>query len=206
MIHLRVVFALSLFITGSNAFAPSSTSLMTNVPKTSMSSETKLFSMTPVSDNPFDQFVDNIKIRIRIAQESNASGAGNKQVIADVIAGEYDSAPIMKQIDDLVSSSPCVMFTWEASPSCKKAVEAFSMMGADVKICRLDDPWSEGNIMRSALGKKYGRSSVPFVFINGEYIGGFDDGTGDKAPGMVDMAFKGTLRPKLAKAGAMMLD
>ena len=76
-------------------------------------------------------------------------------------------------------------------------------MGADVKIVRLDDPWSEGNPMRAQLGKMVGRTSVPFVFINGEYIGGFDGGIDDNAPGMVDLAFQGTLRTKLSDAGAM---
>jgi len=95
------------------------------------------------------------------------------------------------------------MFTWESSPSCKKAVEAFKTIDANVKIVRLDDPWSEGNPIRAALGRKVGRSSVPFVFIGGKYVGGFDGGTGDEAPGMVDLAFKGTLRDMLADAGAM---
>lgn len=95
------------------------------------------------------------------------------------------------------------MFTWESSPSCKKAVEAFKTMKANVKIVRLDDPWDEGNPMRAVLGKKVGRTSVPFVFIDGEYIGGFDGGINDKACGMVDLAFKGELRDMLEKAGAM---
>merc|ERR1711920_494956 len=109
----------------------------------------------------------------------------------------------MGKIDEAIASAPCVMFTWESSPSCKKAVEAFKTIGADVKIVRLDDPWSEGNPLRATLGKRFGRTSVPFVFIDGEYIGGFDGGVSDDAPGMVDLAFKGTLRSKLHEAGAM---
>jgi len=101
------------------------------------------------------------------------------------------------------------MFTWEQSPSCKKAVEAFDVMGAKVTIVRLDDPWSEGNPMRAELGKMVGRTSVPFVFLDGEYIGGYDGGleSGDDemsaAPGMVALAFKGTLREKLESVGAL---
>jgi glutaredoxin 3 len=87
------------------------------------------------------------------------------------------------------------MFTWEASPSCKQAIEAFETMNANVKIIRLDDPWSEGNPIRAALGRKVGRSSVPCVFLEGKYVGGYDS--------MVDLAFKGTLRDMLSDAGAM---
>ena len=57
--------------------------------------------------------------------------------------------------------------------------------------------------MRAVLGKRCGRTSVPFVYVNGEFIGGFDGGSSDDAPGMVALAFKGTLRSKLADAGAM---
>lgn len=94
------------------------------------------------------------------------------------------------------------MFTWEKSPSCVKAVEAFDMMGVDYKIVRLDDPWSKGNPMRAELGKKVGRTSVPFVFISGKYVGGYDGGL-ENAPGLVKMAFQGTLRSSLADAGAL---
>ena len=96
-----------------------------------------------------------------------------------------------------------VMFTWDASPSCKQAVKAFQTINVNVKIIRLDDPWSEGNPVRAALGKKVGRTSVPFIFIGGQYVGGYDGGTGDESPGIVDMAFKGKLRDMLKDAGAM---
>jgi glutaredoxin len=97
------------------------------------------------------------------------------------------------------------MFTWEKSPSCVKAVEAFDMMNVDYKIVRLDDPWSKGNPIRAELGKRVGRTSVPFVFIDGKYVGGYDGGLdGDaSAPGMVKMAFQGTLRSSLEKVGAL---
>mmetsp|Transcript_15958 Transcript_15958/g.23347 ORF Transcript_15958/g.23347 Transcript_15958/m.23347 type:complete len:199 (+) Transcript_15958:114-710(+) len=196
---IQKLLLLPILILQTHAFAPS----LVSSPKLT---STQLYSMVPASDNPLDQFIDGIKTRVRIAQDSNAAGNSGKQVFADVIAGDYDSAPIVEKIESLASSAPCVMFTWESSPSCKQAVEAFKTMGAEVKICRLDDPWSEGNIMRAELGKKVGRTSVPFVFINGKYVGGFDGGTGNDAPGLVDLAFRGSLRPMLAKAGAMMLD
>ena len=62
------------------------------------------------------------------------------------------------------------MYTWESSPSCKKAIEAFDVIGAKVKIVRLDDPWSEGNNIRAVLGRKVKRTSVPFIFIDGTYM------------------------------------
>ena len=152
-----------------------------------------------------DGIVENLQTSLRIFQESNAQGYDFKQTLANVLAGDYDAAAIQAQIDADIASAPCVMFTWERSPSCVKAVQAVEVMGlADsdqVKIVRLDDPWDEGNPIRAELGKRVGRTSVPIIFIGGEYVGGFDGGVSDAAPGIQSMAFQGTLRPKLEQAG-----
>lgn len=150
-----------------------------------------------------DDLVDTIKTRFNIFQKSREQGYSGKQIIADVIAGEYDSEKTKEKMEELIKSAPCVMFTWEKSPSCVKAIRAFDLLNANVIVYRLDDPWSEGNPLRAELGKAVGRTSVPFVFINGEYIGGYDDGTGDDKPGMVDLAFKGKLHDLLKEAGAL---
>eukprot|EP00527_Entomoneis_sp_CCMP2396_P002750 CAMPEP_0198143536 /NCGR_PEP_ID=MMETSP1443-20131203/8497_1 /TAXON_ID=186043 /ORGANISM="Entomoneis sp., Strain CCMP2396" /LENGTH=216 /DNA_ID=CAMNT_0043806787 /DNA_START=71 /DNA_END=721 /DNA_ORIENTATION=+ len=150
-----------------------------------------------------DGIVEKLQTSLRIAQDSNAKGYDFKQTLANVLAGEYDEAAIQAQIDADIASAPCVMFTWERSPSCVKAVEALEVMGIDdqVKIVRLDDPWDKGNPIRAELGKRVGRSSVPIIFIGGDYVGGFDGGVSDAAPGIQSMAFQGTFRPKLEQAG-----
>ena len=148
-------------------------------------------------------FVDGIQKSFKIARESASSGADFKQIIANVLAGEYDADAVNEKLDDLVASAPSVMFIWEASPFSKKAIRAMEMTGADVKIVRLDDPWEEGNPMRAELGKRVGRTSVPCIFIGGEYIGGYDGGVGEESPGMIDLAFQGKLIPKLEAAKAL---
>jgi glutaredoxin-related protein len=150
-----------------------------------------------------DDLMDNIKTRFNVFQKSREQGYSGKQIIADVIAGEYNSEKTKEKMEELINSAPCVVFTWERSPSCVKALKAFDLMNANVKIYRLDDPWSEGNQLRADFGKRVGRTSVPFVFIDGEYIGGYDGGTGEDKPGMVDLAFKGTLQTLLKNAGAI---
>lgn len=152
-------------------------------------------------------FLDNLqttlKRSVRIFQESNKQGYDFKQSLANVLAGDYDEAAAKAKIEDAIQSAPCVMFTWERSPSCVKAVEAFTTMKIfdQVKIVPLDDPWDEGNPLRAELGKKVGRSSVPFIFIGGEYVGGFDGGVSEAAPGIQTMSFTGKLRPALETAG-----
>lgn len=159
---------------------------------------------TPSSDESFvDSVVSNVQKSIKIAQDSSASGASFKQTIANVLAGEYDADAVNSKLDKLIASAPCVVFIWEASPFSKKAIAALEVAGADFEIIRLDDPWSEGNPLRAELGRKTGRPTVPSIWIGGEYCGGFDGGTGEDSPGIVDLAFRGTLRPKLEAAGAL---
>ena len=138
---------------------------------------------------------------------SSLQESGNfKQAIADVIAGDFDRESTRKVIDEKIASGACVMFSWEVSPSCRKAKALLEDIGVDLTVVRLDDPWEEGNKLRSELGRMVGQSSVPAIFVNGEYVGGCDDGPTEQAPGVIPLAFQGKLRAKLIKAGALEKD
>lgn len=193
---MKSILLLPLLLASGQAFL-STSSLTPTAQKSSLGSSS--------SSSDSNSFVDAIQTSFRIAQESNAEGNGFKQILADVLAGDnYDKEAISSGIEETIASAPCVMYTWESSPSCKKAVEAFETIGADVKIVRLDNPWEEGNPIRAVLGRKVGRTSVPFIFVGGKYIGGFDGGIdSENASGMVDLAFQGKLRDMLSEAGAM---
>ncbi|KAL3817518.1 hypothetical protein ACHAXA_003691 [Cyclostephanos tholiformis] len=150
-----------------------------------------------------NSLIDDLSRRFQLFQKSRSEGFDFKQSTAIAIAGEYDALEVRNKIKESIDSAPCVMFTWEASPSCKKAIKYLDIAGASYKIVRLDDPWSEGNPIRAELGKMVGRSSVPAIFMGGQYVGGFDGGVGEESPGILDMAFKGTLREKLKEVGAL---
>ena len=192
------VFIISCFLLEhSNGFAP-----QPFVPpphtKSTYSSSSLASSTTDVS------FVDNITQRYQLFQKSRSEGYDFKQSTAIAIAGEYDEESVQKKIQEEISSAPVVMFTWEASPACKKAIKYLDIAGASYKIVRLDDPWSEGNPIRAELGKMNGRSSVPAIFIGGQYVGGFDAGVDSEAsPGILEMAFKGILQERLKEVGAL---
>jgi glutaredoxin len=139
----------------------------------------------------------------RLFQQSKAEGSDFKQAVADAIAGEYDKDAVTAEVKALASSAPLVLFTWESSPSCTKAIKYLAeVQGVQPTIVRLDDPWSKGNPMRAALGKLTGRSSVPSIWIGGEYVGGYEDGPSADAPGLAPLAFRNQLYPKLEAAGA----
>ncbi|KAL3935385.1 MAG: hypothetical protein SGBAC_009094, partial [Bacillariaceae sp.] len=212
------LLGLALLVGTCEAFAPSSAC---TAAVGSRSSTTSLFE-SPSSPSPstedkeedkeeaeekapfYEKYVNAAKFRYGLFQKAQGEGCDFKQATAFAMAGEYDKEAVQQKVRDLIQSAPCVMFTWASSPSCKKAVEAFDKVGgANVKYVRLDDPWDEGNPLRAEIGKMVGKSSVPMIFIGGEYVGGYDAGVSDEAPGILDMAFKGTLRPKLEAAGAM---
>lgn len=138
-----------------------------------------------------------------LLQRSLQAGYNFKQSMAIVIAGEYDEVAVRSKIESIVQSEPCVMFTWGPSPSCKQAIRAMDIAGAKYRVVRLDEPWSEGNPIRAEIGKMVGKSSVPMIFIGGKYVGGYDGGVSDEAPGIVDLAFRGELRTKLESVGAL---
>jgi len=129
-------------------------------------------------------------------------GRGWKQALAEAIAGEYDRESVKDDVTALKDSAPLVVFLWENSPASKKAVRLLRLSGAEPKLVDLDPKSETGNARRAELGRITGRSSVPSIWIAGEYVGGCDDGPTPSAPGIVDMAFAGTLRQKLEAAGA----
>lgn len=171
---------------------------------TRLSSASSIQTALQESSTGGDDVMDDLKMRIRIFQESQKAGSDFKQSIANVLAGDYDQDAAKAEAMEFIQSAPLVMFTWENSPSCKKAKAAFEMTGANVKIVRFDDPWAKGNILRAEIGKMVGRSSLPMIFLNGEYIGGYDGGVSEKAPGILKLAFQGTLLPKLQEGNAML--
>lgn len=193
---LFVVGTLSHYVKNTRGFSPAFSN--------GLRSPVVLYSSADNGDgNPLESFMADVQTRLRIFQESKSSGDSTKLAIANVLAGEYDEESVRANVVELSKSAPCVMFTWQSSPSCKQAVEVFDKMGVEYKVVRLDDPWDEGNEMRAQLGKITNKTSVPSVWIGGEYAGGFDSGVGDDSPGLTEMAFLGTLRPKLQAAGAL---
>jgi len=150
--------------------------------------------------------LDALQTGVKLFLESRQAGSGFKQAVADSLAGEHDRAAAEAEVTAIASSAPLVVFTWASSPACKKALRYFEFAGVTPKIERLDDPWSEGNPKRAALGRITGKSSVPSIWIGGKYVGGCDDGPSDDAPGIVKMAFEGTLPAALEAAGATRSD
>lgn len=162
-----------------------------------------ILASTTTDNDDGSSVLDTITKAYNNFQQARGDGYNFKQSMTIAIAGEYDVDAVQAEIQEQIASAPVVMFIWEASPSCKQAIKYLDVAGAKYKTVRLDDPWEKGNPIRAELGKMVGRSSVPCIFIGGMYVGGFDGGVGDDSPGILEMAFKGTLREKLSAVGAL---
>ena len=98
------------------------------------------------------------------------------------------------QVSILVNADgcpPCLLCQWPTSPSCQKAVKLLRLAGVEPKTVDLEFD-AIGNARRAELGRMTGRSSVPSIWIGGQYVGGCDDGPTEAAPGLVEMSFAGT--------------
>jgi glutaredoxin-related protein len=188
------------------AFVPSHDGVM--LPRTVAARSVQSLSNGKTNAWSFDSVVDAAETGLRIVQQSQQDGAGFKQIMANVLAGDvYDAPTVNREIDAAIASAPLVLFTWAVSPSCKQAIRALDLMQAQYKIVRLDDPWEKGHAVRAELGKRQnGKCSVPAIYVNGEYIGGYDSGIGADRPGLVDLAFSGILPERLRQAGALSRD
>jgi glutaredoxin 3 len=147
--------------------------------------------------------IDNTRKGFIRFGKSLKSGSDFKQAVADALAGEYNPVVYQEKIQKLIASDKVVVFAWSVSPASQKAIQLLKSIDADIKVINLDEPWDEGNKLRAELGRLVGRSSVPAIFIEKEYIGGCYDGPTVDAPGLIPLAFQGTLRSKLIKARAI---
>lgn len=130
--------------------------------------------------------------------EIMAGGIGYKfkQFAADIVAGDdYDKDKTREKIQKFVSKNKVAMFSFTTCPFCRRAKDFLSEQGIKYAVMELDElPGNEGNQIRAVLGRQVKRTSVPSIFINGQFIGGCNDG-----PGLLPLAKSGELAKLLRK-------
>ena len=108
--------------------------------------------------------------------------------LAPLQAGkDYDSNEVQTQIKNEILSAPIVIYTYSLSPFCTEAVGILEKLDVPFKEISLGYEWvpfliNEGGAeIRAELGKMFGQTSLPHIFIDGESIGGIFSGT----PGLI---------------------
>ena len=137
--------------------------------------------------------------RRRLSAAASLTGEAARQGVAGVLAGEYNEAEVKAGILAAAGANPVLVYSQTSCPFCKKTKELLAGLGArGVRVVELDALGAQGHAVRAELAKMTGRSSVPAVYVGGEFLGGFGDG-----PGVGALHEKGELVPKLQKAGAL---
>lgn len=78
-----------------------------------------------------------------------------------------------RAIDQLVQSKGVTIFSKTTCPYCSKAKQLFSELNVPARVVELDQV-PEGAQLLEKLYLRTGQRTVPFVFVNGRHIGGYD--------------------------------
>mmetsp|Transcript_13334 Transcript_13334/g.36851 ORF Transcript_13334/g.36851 Transcript_13334/m.36851 type:complete len:176 (-) Transcript_13334:1579-2106(-) len=128
------------------------------------------------------------------------AAANPKLAISKAIAGDYDEATAKAKVESLIADTPVLLFSFTTCPFCIKAKGVLDAKDAKYTAVELNDV-PDGSGMRIEMAKILGgRTSVPAVFINGEFIGGCNDGG---KGGIITLNDSGELDTLLKAAGAI---
>lgn len=122
-----------------------------------------------------------------------------KQFIADRLAGDFDEAAVGKELDEDIANNKVLMYSFTTCPFCLKSKQLLESKGVQYKVRELDEE-TNGNALRAMLGRRTGRTSMPSIWVAGDYLGGANDGG---LGGIVTLDGEGKLDPLLKEAGAM---
>lgn len=124
-----------------------------------------------------------------------------KKALVKKIAGEYDSTTIRNRINTYIDTNPVLMFSFTTCPYCIKAKSILDEINAKYTVIELDQD-VDGKAIRAELGDVIGRTSVPAIWINKQYVGGCNDG-GPNNGGLVSLQQQGRLRAMLQEVNAL---
>jgi len=100
-------------------------------------------------------------------------------------------------VDDVVATSPVVMFAFEWCEFCWAVRKMFGAYKIDYRTVELDSVENQvnnrGGHIRAALGAKISTPTIPQIFVGGELVGGCTE--------TLQACKDGTLQARLAKLG-----
>lgn len=130
-----------------------------------------------------------------------------KIALVTSLAGDYDVEATRSKLASLVDDSKdrVLVLSFTTWPFCVKAIDLLEQRGCStsngsLKVLQLNEV-EDGNALRAEMAKLIGRTSVPAIWIDGEFIGGCNDG-GSRG-GLNKMDEKGDLKNKLREMGVV---
>eukprot|EP00667_Euglena_gracilis_P018564 EG_transcript_19735 len=150
--------------------------------------------------NPRSPALPPRHLQLRAAGESAVGFlAKAKMWLTSQMAGEYDVKAIEAEMKQFEASSPAVMYSFTTCPFCLKTKSVLDSVGAKYSVMELDR-LPQGRAIQAELAKRTGRTSVPSVWVQGQFVGGCNDGG---LGGVAALERDGRLVPLLRTAGAL---
>ena len=119
-------------------------------------------------------------------------------------AGTYDQPDIQAQLQALVKDHPVAMLTFTECPYCIKARSIFRDKQCEYKELNLDTVGGRASYAyRVELHALTGRTSLPAIWIGGQFVGGCNDGGAMGGGGLMAIHNDGRLDDLLQQAGVM---
>ena len=134
-----------------------------------------------------------------LSNDSNYLVDQNKaRVYSGAMPGQ-DMEVIRQTLDSWIQEYPILMLSMTECPYCKKAKsilkEKRENSNVRYHVIELDQIDIGGAIRQEYTKRNDGRSSVPAIWINGQFIGGCNDG----APGLIPLIDSGEFEKMIAK-------
>jgi glutaredoxin 3 len=99
----------------------------------------------------------------------------------------------MQKIDGFVKENPVAVISFTTCPYCSKAKAALDERNIKYTSWEINEEENRGFAYRAELGRRFKRTSVPAIFVRGNFIGGCNDG-----PGLLPLLASGEFEKLLA--------
>ncbi len=125
------------------------------------------------NDDKVKQQISDLQSQLNEIQTLSAKVASSESSKKD----ENEQFDAKQYVEGVISSGAVVMISKSFCPFCKKAYEILSKYNKDIIKKEIDIDFGEEDMtaIQEYCKEKTGASSVPRVFIGGEFIGGCDD-------------------------------
>jgi len=156
------------------------------------------------SDNdPTKVWYAQISNDIQKILTSNSPLNEGKKALVRKLAGDYDREATRAKLNAYIDNSQkgVLMLSFTTWPFCVKAKKLLDDKGVQYTAVELDVA-ADGKAIRAEMGDVIGRTSVPAIWIDGEFIGGCNDGP-EGYGGLITMENNGKLNGLLKSTGVL---
>lgn len=155
------------------------------------------------NDDPTKAWYAQISNDIQKILTSNSPLNEGKKALVRKLAGDYDVEATRAKLNGYIDNSKnsVLMLSFTTWPFCVKAKQLLDDKGVPYTAVELDVA-DDGKAIRAEMGDVIGRTSVPAIWIDGEFIGGCNDGP-EGYGGLITMENNGRLNGLLKSAGVL---